>query len=308
MKKRSLLITVAALVLMLALPQGAFAVSGNGNSQLNAAQVWFKCLSGNEASCSAQDLLNRLPNNGTGNLSDYISIAKELKQNGCGGDLSSLLECIKQSQCGSNGNNGSNGNDPDSGDQNGGNDQDHDNDQGGDILPPDNGGDDIITPPEYPDQTPDNNGGSGDQNGDNDQGGNTDQDTNSGAYKYAKEILNLVNAERAKAGVSPLTLNNDLSRSATLKSEDMAKNNYFSHTSPTYGSPFQMMQSLGISYSYAGENIAMGQKSPEAVMDAWMNSQGHRENILSSNFTQLGVGYAANGSGTPYWTQQFIRP
>lgn len=83
----------------------------------------------------------------------------------------------------------------------------------------------------------------------------------------------------------------------------MKDNNYFSHTSPTYGTPFEMMRSLGISYSSAAENIAMGQSTPQAVVDAWMNSEGHRANILNANFTQIGVGYVANGN---YWTQWFI--
>ncbi|MDF2592072.1 MAG: sporulation protein, partial [Clostridia bacterium] len=75
------------------------------------------------------------------------------------------------------------------------------------------------------------------------------------------------------------------------------------HTSPTYGSPFDMMKQFGITYKTAGENIAMGQRTPEEVVKAWMNSPGHRANILKSSFTHIGVGYVANGS---YWTQMFI--
>lgn len=121
-----------------------------------------------------------------------------------------------------------------------------------------------------------------------------------------QEILNLVNAEREKQGLSPLTLNWELSRVAKFKSEDMRDNNYFSHTSPTYGSPFNMMKSFGISYKSAGENIAAGQKTAQAVMDSWMNSSGHRANILSENYTELGVGKATGGSYGTYWTQMFI--
>lgn len=88
----------------------------------------------------------------------------------------------------------------------------------------------------------------------------------------------------------------------------MKDNNYFSHTSPNYGSPFQMMQDFGIKYSNAGENIAGGQKTPQEVMDAWLNSSGHRANILNKNFTQLGVGYAKGGSYGYYWVQMFIKP
>ena len=86
----------------------------------------------------------------------------------------------------------------------------------------------------------------------------------------------------------------------------MVNKNYFNHTSPTYGSPFDMMKQFGISYNTAGENIAMGQKTPSEVVTAWMNSEGHRKNILSSNFTQIGVGVAKNASGQLYWTQMFI--
>ena len=83
----------------------------------------------------------------------------------------------------------------------------------------------------------------------------------------------------------------------------MQKNNYFSHTSPTYGSPFDMMKQFGISYRAAAENIAMGQRTPEEVVNAWMNSDGHRKNILSSSYTHIGIGYMENGN---YWTQMFI--
>lgn len=121
-------------------------------------------------------------------------------------------------------------------------------------------------------------------------------------------VITLVNQERKKAGLSPLSANWELARIARTKSNDMATNRYFSHTSPTYGSPFQMIQSFGIVYSSAGENIAMGQKTPEEVMRAWMNSSGHRQNILNSSFTEIGVGLATNASGQNYWTQMFIRP
>ncbi len=86
----------------------------------------------------------------------------------------------------------------------------------------------------------------------------------------------------------------------------MAKLNYFSHTSPTYGSPFDMMKQFGISYRSAGENIAKGQTTPQQVMQGWMNSPGHRANILNSSFTQIGVGIAKNSQGQLIWTQQFI--
>lgn len=128
---------------------------------------------------------------------------------------------------------------------------------------------------------------------------------NSGATQsnahFASQVVTLVNQERAKAGLSPLTSNAAVANVAMAKAKDMYNNNYFDHNSPTYGSPFDMMKSFGISYRYAGENIAKGQRSPQEVMNAWMNSPGHRANILSSNFNQIGVAYY-NG----VWVQMFI--
>ena len=123
---------------------------------------------------------------------------------------------------------------------------------------------------------------------------------------YQQQVLDLVNAERTKRGISALTLDSNLSSVATKKSQDMVNKNYFDHTSPTYGSPFDMMKQFGISYRTAGENIAKGQKTPQEVVTAWMNSEGHRKNILNPNFTNLGVGIPKDSKGTTYWTQMFI--
>ncbi|MBY0223931.1 MULTISPECIES: CAP domain-containing protein [Sporosarcina] len=117
-------------------------------------------------------------------------------------------------------------------------------------------------------------------------------------------VLDLTNAERAKAGLKPLQFDATLQKSAKQKSADMAKNNYFSHTSPTYGSPFDQMKMNGITYRKAAENIAQGQRNAQEVVTAWMNSAGHRQNILTPEFTHIGIGYDANGN---YWTQQFIQ-
>ncbi|MEA4989133.1 MAG: CAP domain-containing protein [Anaerovorax sp.] len=125
---------------------------------------------------------------------------------------------------------------------------------------------------------------------------------------YEQQVVTLVNQERAKQGLSPLTLNTKLSSVAETKAADMRDKNYFSHTSPTYGSPFDMMKQFGISYKSAGENIAMGQKTPESVMNGWMNSEGHRANILNANYTEIGVGYVTDSKGNTYWVQMFIRP
>ena len=120
---------------------------------------------------------------------------------------------------------------------------------------------------------------------------------------YEREVIRLVNEARASYGLKPLTENWELSRVARYKSQDMRDRHYFSHTSPTYGSPFEMIKAFGLSYRTAGENIAYGYRTPKAVVDGWMNSSGHRANILNASFTQIGVGYVPNGN---YWTQMFI--
>ncbi|GAA3402889.1 CAP domain-containing protein [Paenibacillus hodogayensis] len=132
-------------------------------------------------------------------------------------------------------------------------------------------------------------------------GGTPTGNENAPTSAYAEQVVSLVNQERAKAGLKPLASDAALTNMALDKAKDMYNNNYFDHTSPTYGSPFDMMKSYGIQYSYAGENIAKGQRNPQEVMNAWMNSEGHRQNIMSPNFTKIGVAYY-NGE----WVQEFI--
>ena len=127
--------------------------------------------------------------------------------------------------------------------------------------------------------------------------------TSSSVVSFEQEVIRLVNEIRVENGLRELTYDWELARVARYKSQDMKDNKYFSHTSPVYGSPFQMMKSFGISYRSAGENIAKGYATPEAVVEGWMNSPGHRANILNSSFTHIGVGYVADGR---YWTQMFI--
>lgn len=117
----------------------------------------------------------------------------------------------------------------------------------------------------------------------------------------ASEVVALVNKERAAAGLKPLTVHTNLTKMAKTKAIDMFKSKYFNHTSPTYGSPFDMMDSFNITYRYAGENIAMGQRTAKEVVEDWMNSPGHKANILNANYDLIGVGYY-NG----YWVQEFI--
>ncbi|GGJ12303.1 CAP domain-containing protein [Paenibacillus hunanensis] len=118
---------------------------------------------------------------------------------------------------------------------------------------------------------------------------------------FVAQVVELVNQERSKAGLQALTVDTALQTMAGDKAIDMYTNNYFSHTSPTYGSPFDMMKTYKISFRAAGENIAKGQTSPAQVMNSWMNSAGHKANILSKNYTHIGVGYT-NG----VWVQEFI--
>jgi uncharacterized YkwD family protein len=121
--------------------------------------------------------------------------------------------------------------------------------------------------------------------------------------QYAQQVIDLTNAQRSKNGLPALKADTQLNGVAQKKSLDMQQKNYFSHTSPTYGSPFDMMRDFGVTYKSAGENIAQGQRTPQEVVTGWMNSEGHRQNILSAKFTHIGVGFEETGK---HWTQMFI--
>lgn len=122
-----------------------------------------------------------------------------------------------------------------------------------------------------------------------------------------KALLDLVNEARIDANLKPLEYDNDLAYVAMMKAKDMVDNKYFSHTSPTYGSPFDMMKSFGIKYGYAGENIAAGYSNVQDVFNGWMNSPGHKANILNKNFTHCGFGIVSGGTyGGKSWVQMFI--
>ncbi|MBD8497298.1 transporter [Paenibacillus sp. CAU 1523] len=137
---------------------------------------------------------------------------------------------------------------------------------------------------------------------------------------FADEVFRLVNQERTSRGLNPLVMleyrvsdmvyTDYLGHIATIKAADMRDNNYFSHDSPTFGSPGEMLTRFGVDWRAYGENIAAGYPTPEAVMVGWMNSPDHRANILSSNFTYLGVGYVPGNSTSRYahyWVQLFVR-
>ncbi len=130
-----------------------------------------------------------------------------------------------------------------------------------------------------------------------------------GINDYEKQVLTLVNQERAKQGLQSLSWNAKLAAVARAHSADMSARNYMSHTNPDGLSPFDRIKNSGISYTRAAENIAAGQRTPEAVMESWMNSDGHRQNILNPNLTELGVGFYEGSTGYKYyWTQCFITP
>jgi uncharacterized YkwD family protein/spore coat assembly protein SafA len=120
------------------------------------------------------------------------------------------------------------------------------------------------------------------------------------------EVIQLTNQERSKNGLKPLAADWQLSRVARYKSADMRDKNYFSHTSPSYGSPLTMIGNFGIHYRSAAENIAAGQRTPNEVVQSWMDSPVHRQNILNPAYTHIGAGHAPGGNYGHYWTQIFI--
>lgn len=157
----------------------------------------------------------------------------------------------------------------------------------------------VVTPPvvETPDVQPDN--GTTDTLPDN---GTTDTQPDESAKSYVEQVVALVNAERAKVNLPALTMTQELNHVAQIRAVETTQS--FSHTRPNGSSFSSVLSENGISYRRAGENIAWGQKTPEAVVNAWMNSEGHRANILNKDFTSIGIGYYLNGS-TPYWVQLF---
>ncbi|GAF19426.1 transporter [Bacillus sp. JCM 19046] len=119
-----------------------------------------------------------------------------------------------------------------------------------------------------------------------------------------QQMVDLVNQEREQAGLAPLTVNDELTEVARVKAQDMIDNQYFAHESPTYGSPFQMMDHFGVTYQTAGENLA-GNQTVENAHTSLMNSQGHRENILSNNYSEVGIGVVDGGPYGKMFVQLF---
>jgi uncharacterized YkwD family protein len=129
--------------------------------------------------------------------------------------------------------------------------------------------------------------------------------TPAGISQDEQTLLNLVNKARSSAGVGPLAFDMGVVKTARLKAQDMVNNNYFSHQSPTYGSPFDMMRQFGVTFKTAGENIA-GNQTVQAAFDAWMNSSGHKANILNGSFNYTGIGIVSSPTYGKILVQQFI--
>ena len=134
---------------------------------------------------------------------------------------------------------------------------------------------------------------------------NTDNKENSNLTSDELEVFNLINKRRTNNGLSPLKIDNEVQRVARIKAQDMVVNNYFSHTSPTYGSPFNMLNSFKVTYKSAGENIA-GNSSNSGAVNAWMNSSGHKANILNGDFNYTGIGVINGSKYGKIYVQMFI--
>lgn len=136
-------------------------------------------------------------------------------------------------------------------------------------------------------------------------GSETDKpEENPGEFTYADQVVKLVNAERTKRGLKALTIDAKAADAANVRAREIKQS--FSHTRPNGTSFSTALKEQGVSYRGSGENIAYGQLSPEAVMQGWMNSDGHRANILNASYTHIGVGHFKDANGTNYWAQLFI--
>ena len=152
---------------------------------------------------------------------------------------------------------------------------------------------------------PSSSGSSNSGTGGSSSSGNTSSSTEtSNMNSDEKEVFDLINKQRTNNGLAALKNDSEVQRVARIKAQDMVDNNYFSHTSPTYGSPFDMLKSFKISYKTAGENIA-GNSSNSSAVTAWMNSSGHKANILNSNFNYTGIGVVSSPKYGKMYVQLF---
>ena len=153
---------------------------------------------------------------------------------------------------------------------------------------------------------PSSSGSSNSGTGGSSSSGNTSSSTEtSNMNSDEKEVFDLINKQRTNNGLAALKNDSEVQRVARIKAQDMVDNNYFSHTSPTYGSPFDMLKSFKISYKTAGENIA-GNSSNSSAVTSWMNSSGHKANILNSNFNYTGIGVVSSPKYGKMYVQLFI--
>ena len=156
---------------------------------------------------------------------------------------------------------------------------------------------------EQPEETPDNTPQQPDDNRPEQTPEQTpEEDNDSSQGDYASQVVALVNAERAKYGLSALKVDSRVQQAAQVRAAETVQS--FSHTRPNGSSFSTALTEAGVSYTRSGENIAYGQSTPQQVVQAWMNSSGHRANILNESFTTIGVGYTVSG-GTAYWAQLF---
>ena len=306
-KKLKRMAVVGATVLMTASSVGfSNAMQVKKSCDLNLTGKMYVCINGKrfklDLSCaSIFDTLKWFNKNNCPNKFPSINEDKDDNDN---------IEDNNQNNGNNQDNNNQGGNMEDNNQGNNNQDKD-DNNQGNDNNQDQDKDDNNQDNNNNQDQDKDDNNQDNNNNQDQDKDDNNQNDDNNssninGFSKEQVEVLNLVNKERKANGLKPLTLNKELSNVANIKSRDMIEKGYFDHTSPTYGSPFDMMKKFNISYNTAGENIAMGQKTPSEVMNSWMNSSGHRANILNSTYTELGVGIQKDSNGTIYWTQMFI--
>lgn len=153
---------------------------------------------------------------------------------------------------------------------------------------------------------PSSSGSSNSGTGGSSSSGNTSSSTEtSNMNSDEKEVFDLINKQRTNNGLAALKNDSEVQRVTRIKAQDMVDNNYFSHTSPTYGSPFDMLKSFKISYKTAGENIS-GNSSNSSAVTAWMNSSGHKANILNSNFNYTGIGVVSSPKYGKMYVQLFI--
>lgn len=156
--------------------------------------------------------------------------------------------------------------------------------------------------PIYPNN---NTGNSNNSNNSSSNTGSNSNTTSSNLSQDEKEVFDLINKQRTNNGLKALNIDSEVQKVARIKAQDMVNNNYFSHTSPTYGSPFDMLKKFSVSYKTAGENIA-GNSSNSAAVTDWMNSSGHKANILNSSFNYTGIGVVSSSKYGKIYVQMFI--